>query len=130
MAASARMPTAAPCIWVALLQRVANSDRAGLLPGALLRNAGLRFLSMDCHLPVERADTDYTRHYQRGECFAPRGAWRRQLHADEATLKRLEGEGLVAFRYATPEGETTPARTATAARAHRGIYSPICACLA
>src|SRR5882724_624594 len=38
---------------------------AGLLPGALLKNASLRFLSMDCHLKVERADTDYARHYQR-----------------------------------------------------------------
>src|SRR5271165_6921671 len=33
----------------------------GLLPGALLRNAGLRFLSMDCHLRVERADTVFVR---------------------------------------------------------------------
>ena len=42
---------------------------AGLLPGALLRNAKLRFLSHDCHLRVERADTAFTRHYQRGQVF-------------------------------------------------------------
>src|SRR5215472_18563718 len=42
---------------------------AHLLPGALLRNAGLRFLSMDCHLRVERTDTDFTAQYQRGEVF-------------------------------------------------------------
>ncbi len=45
---------------------------AGLLPGALLRNASLRFLSQDCHLRVERSDTPYTSHYQRGaRCSAP-----------------------------------------------------------
>src|ERR1700735_121199 len=47
---------------------------AGLLPGALLRNASLRFLSMDCFLRVERADTDFAGQYQRGEVFrAPMG---------------------------------------------------------
>ena len=39
---------------------------AGLLPGALLRNASLRFLSMDCHLRVERTDTVFTSRYQSG----------------------------------------------------------------
>ena len=99
---------------------------AGLLPGALLRNAGLRFLSMDCHLRVERADTDYTRHYQRGEVFrAPLAHGDGNYTADEATLDRLEGEGLVAFRYATPEGETTPdANRNGSARNIAGIYSP------
>ncbi len=53
---------------------------AGLLPGALLRNASLRFLSMDCHMRVERADTAFTRRYQRGAGVPRRhGAWRRQL---------------------------------------------------
>ena len=42
---------------------------AGLLPGALLHNARLRFLSQDCHLRVERNDTVYTRHYQTGQTF-------------------------------------------------------------
>ena len=47
---------------------------AGLLPGALLRNASLRFLSQDCHLRVERADTAFTRHYQtRRRCWT---GWR------------------------------------------------------
>src|ERR1700722_1066310 len=40
---------------------------AGLLPGALLRNASLRFLAMNCHLRVERADTAFTNRYQRGQ---------------------------------------------------------------
>lgn len=83
---------------------------AGLLPGALLRNQGLRFLAMDCHLRVERADTDFTRHYQRGEVFrAPMAHGDGNYFADDATLDLLEGEGRVIFRYATPSGEVTPA---------------------
>ena len=81
---------------------------AGMLPGALLRNASLRFLSMDCFLRVERADTDFTRHYQRGAVFrAPMAHGDGNYFADEATLDRLEGEGLVALRYVTPTGEAT-----------------------
>ncbi len=73
---------------------------AGLLPGALLRNAGLRFLSGECRLRVERADTAYTRHYQAGQVFrAPMAHGDGNYFADPATLDRLEAEGLVAFRY-------------------------------
>ena len=42
---------------------------AGLLPGALLRNASLRFLSQDCTLRVERTDTAFAAHWQRGQTF-------------------------------------------------------------
>ena len=53
---------------------------AGILPGALLRNASLRFLSMDCHLRVERADTVFTRQLPaRPDVPQRHGAWRRQL---------------------------------------------------
>jgi phosphoribosylformylglycinamidine synthase I len=99
---------------------------AGLLPGALLRNASLRFLSMDCHLRVERADTDYTSQYQRGAVFrAPMAHGDGNYFADEATLDRLEGEGLVAFRYATPDGDVTPtANPNGSARGIAGIFSP------
>jgi phosphoribosylformylglycinamidine synthase len=99
---------------------------AGLLPGALLRNASLRFLSMDCHLRVERSDTVFTRHYQRGETFrAVMAHGDGNYHADEETLDRLEGEGLVALRYATPAGEITPdANRNGSARAIAGVLSP------
>jgi len=74
---------------------------AGLLPGVLLRNAGLRFLSMECVLRVERAGTAFTGHWQKGAAFrAPMAHGDGNYFADEATLDRLEGEGLVAFRYA------------------------------
>jgi len=99
---------------------------AGLLPGALLRNAGLRFLSMDCHLRVERADTEFTRRYRQGQSFrAAMAHGDGNYFADDATLDRLEGEGLVAFRYATAEGAVTPeANPNGSARNIAGIYAP------
>jgi phosphoribosylformylglycinamidine synthase subunit PurQ / glutaminase len=90
---------------------------AGLLPGALLRNAGLRFLSMDCHLRVERAGTPFTAHWQAGAVFrAPMAHGDGNWFGDDATLARLNGDGLVAFRYCTPSGEVTPAANRNGAR--------------
>jgi phosphoribosylformylglycinamidine synthase len=99
---------------------------AGLLPGALLRNASLRFLAQDCHLRVERTDTAFTNQYQRGQVVrAVLAHGEGNYFADDATLDRLEGEGLVAFRYVTPGGETTEAANLNgSARAIAGIYSP------
>jgi phosphoribosylformylglycinamidine synthase I len=99
---------------------------AGILPGALLRNASLRFLSMDCFLRVDRTDTVFTARYQRGEVFrAVMAHGDGNYFADDATLDRLEGESLVALRYATPGGEVTPeANRNGSARAIAGILSP------
>jgi phosphoribosylformylglycinamidine synthase subunit PurQ / glutaminase len=99
---------------------------AGILPGALLRNASLRFLSMDCHLRVERTDTVFTNRYQRGETFrAVMAHGDGNYFADDATLDHLENEGLVALRYATQTGEITPeANRNGSARAVAGILSP------
>jgi phosphoribosylformylglycinamidine synthase subunit PurQ / glutaminase len=99
---------------------------AGLLPGALLRNASLRFIAADCHLRVERADTVFAGQYQRGQVFrAPMAHGDGNYVADEATLDRLEGEGLVGFRYVTPTGEVTAeANRNGSARSIAGIYSP------
>jgi len=99
---------------------------AGLLPGALLRNASLRFLSQDCHLRVERADTPYTAHYHRHQVFrAPMAHGDGNYFADDATLDRLEGEGLVALRYVTPAGETSAATNPNGSQRHiAGILSP------
>jgi len=83
---------------------------AGILPGALLRNVSLRFLSMDCHLRVERADTVFTNRYKQGQTFrAIMAHGDGNYFADDATLDRLEAENRVAFRYATQAGEITPA---------------------
>ena len=93
---------------------------AGLLPGALLRNANLRFIARDCCLRVERGDTVFTSHYQRGQVFrAPMAHGDGNYFADPATLDRLEGEGLVAFRYAPPVGNPNGS-----ARDIAGILSP------
>ena len=99
---------------------------AGLLPGALLRNAGLRFISPDCHLRVERADTVFAARYQRGAVFrAPMAHGDGNYFADEETLDRLEDEGLVGFRYATPAGKVLPeANRNGSARNIAGIYAP------
>ncbi|GBQ68808.1 phosphoribosylformylglycinamidine synthase I [Ameyamaea chiangmaiensis NBRC 103196] len=78
---------------------------AQILPGALLRNANLRFLSQDCHLRVERADTAFTRLWAKGDVFrTPMAHGDGNYVADPATIERLEGEGRVAFRYARPDG--------------------------
>jgi phosphoribosylformylglycinamidine synthase len=99
---------------------------AGLLPGALLKNASLRFLSQDCHLRVERGDTPYTRHYQRGQVFrAPMAHGDGNYFADDDTLDRLEGEGLVALRYCSPEGALNrEANPNGSVRSIAGILSP------
>jgi phosphoribosylformylglycinamidine synthase len=99
---------------------------AGLLPGALLRNASLRFLSMDCHLRVERSDTPFTNRWQVGETFrAPMAHGDGNYFADSATLAELEGEGRIVFRYATATGEVTEAANRNGAVQNiAGIVSP------
>jgi phosphoribosylformylglycinamidine synthase len=90
---------------------------AGLLPGALLRNASLRFLSMDCTLRVERTDTPFTSQWQVGEVFrAPMAHGDGNYFADDQTLAALEGEGRVAFRYVDAGGQATEAANRNGAR--------------
>jgi phosphoribosylformylglycinamidine synthase I len=90
---------------------------AGLLPGALLRNASLRFLSMDCHLRVDRTDTPFTSAWHQGDVFrAPMAHGDGNYFADDETLAELESEGRVAFRYATAAGDVTEAANRNGAR--------------
>jgi len=73
---------------------------AGLLPGALMRNAGLRFICEKTPLYVESANTRFTRAYAgSSELVIPIAHHDGNYFADDATLDRLEGEGRVAFRY-------------------------------
>ena len=99
---------------------------AGMLPGALLRNASLRFLSMDCWMRVERADTPFTNRFRPGDTFrATMAHGDGNYFADDDTLARLEGENLVALRYATPAGEATQeANRNGSAHGIAGICSP------
>ena len=74
---------------------------AGLLPGALMRNAGIRFVCREVKLTVENSQSIFTSRYQAGEeIVIPVAHHDGNYFADDATLDRLEGEGRVAFRYA------------------------------
>jgi len=73
---------------------------AGLLPGALMRNAGLNFVCRPVPLRVENSQSLFTSAYDSGEEIAfPVAHHDGNYQADEATLDRLDGEGRVAFRY-------------------------------
>jgi phosphoribosylformylglycinamidine synthase len=74
---------------------------AGLLPGALMRNAGLDFVCRDVALTVETTQTMFTSRYDAGETIRiPVAHHDGNYVADAQTLDRLEGEGRVVFRYA------------------------------
>ena len=76
---------------------------AGLLPGALMRNAGIRFVGRDVALTVANSRTAFTNRYAADERVTfPVAHHDGNYFADEATLDRLEGEGRVVFRYAEP----------------------------
>ncbi len=76
---------------------------AGLLPGALMRNAGIRFVCREVALTVETSQSLFTSGYTSGQRIViPVAHHDGNYFADEATLDRLEGEGRVAFRYAEP----------------------------
>ena len=82
---------------------------AGLLPGALLRNAGLRFVSAPVHLRVESIATSFTSRYHIDEVITvPIAHGDGRFTADADVLARIEGEGQVVFRYVNAAGEATP----------------------
>jgi phosphoribosylformylglycinamidine synthase len=73
---------------------------SGLLPGALMRNAGLKFVCKPVALSVEETQNAFARHYEKGqEITVPVAHGEGNYYADDATLDRLEGEGRVVFRY-------------------------------
>jgi len=84
---------------------------AGLLPGALMRNADLKFVCRPVELVVEESQSGFTRKYSKGERVRfPVAHGEGNYFADEATLDRLEGEGRVVFRYAPGENPNGSAR--------------------
>jgi phosphoribosylformylglycinamidine synthase subunit PurQ / glutaminase len=83
---------------------------AGLLPGALVRNRDLRFLGRDIRIRVERTDTMYTRRYEDGQLLRlPLAHGEGNYVADQDTLRRLEDERRVVFRYVDGRGNATDA---------------------
>lgn len=82
---------------------------AGLLPGVLMRNSQLKFICRDVYLRVERSDTPFTRGYNAGQVIkVPVAHGEGNYIADGETIARLEGEGRVLFRYASPDGMVDP----------------------
>jgi phosphoribosylformylglycinamidine synthase subunit PurQ / glutaminase len=98
---------------------------AGLLPGVLMRNAGLHFVCRFQHLRVERADTAFASAYRQGQAIKVCVAHGEGNYvADQETVARLEGEGRVAFRYCDAEGRLREAANPNGATgAIAGIYS-------
>ena len=83
---------------------------AGLLPGALLRNASLKFVCAAIGIRVETTDTLFTSRYERGQrIVVPIAHGDGRYSADDETLERLEGEGRVVFRYAPSDLEAEEA---------------------
>ena len=98
---------------------------AGLLPGVLLANRTLRFHCFNVTLRVETSASLFTSHYQTGQVISvPVAHHDGNYFADDATLDRLEGEGLVAFRYCAQDGSLTDAVNRNgAARYIAGIFN-------
>jgi phosphoribosylformylglycinamidine synthase subunit PurQ / glutaminase len=98
---------------------------AGLLPGLLMRNAALKFVCRMQHLRVERNDTPFTSAYAKQQVIEVCVAHGEGNYvSDEATYQRLEGDGLVAFRYCDASGNLPDHSNPNGARgAIAGIYS-------
>ncbi len=76
---------------------------AGLLPGALMRNSGIKFVGRDVALTVSNSQTAFTARYESAERVRfPVAHHDGNYFADDAALDRLEGEGRVILRYAEP----------------------------
>jgi phosphoribosylformylglycinamidine synthase subunit PurQ / glutaminase len=83
---------------------------AGLLPGALLRNVGLKYVCKSVQVRVENAETPFTNVCRAGEVLTiPIGHMEGNYFCDPATLDELRRDKRIVFRYASPSGEITPA---------------------
>jgi len=81
---------------------------AGLLPGALMRNAGLKYICKPVHLRVETAQSAFTNRLAKGDVLKiPIGHMEGNYFCTAEDLRRLEDEDRVVFRYATAKGEVT-----------------------
>jgi phosphoribosylformylglycinamidine synthase len=81
---------------------------AGLLPGALMRNAGLKYICKQVHLRTETTDSPFTNLFAKGDVLQmPIGHMEGNYFCTPDELRRLEAEDRIAFRYATPKGDIT-----------------------
>ncbi|HWA93013.1 MAG TPA: phosphoribosylformylglycinamidine synthase subunit PurQ [Terracidiphilus sp.] len=82
---------------------------AGLLPGALMRNAGLKYICKQVYLRTETTNSIFTQGLTKGEVLKiPIGHMEGNYFCSEDEFSRLQAEDRVAFRYCTPRGEVTP----------------------
>jgi phosphoribosylformylglycinamidine synthase subunit PurQ / glutaminase len=82
---------------------------AGLLPGALMRNAGLKYICKFVDLRVDNAETPFTNACSPGEVLRiPIGHMEGNYYCDERTLETLKRENRIVFRYSAPDGRLTP----------------------
>ena len=78
---------------------------AGLLPGAMMRNSGLRFICRHVHIRVEQTDTPFTNAARKGQILKiPIAHSDGNYTADESTLADVEKNKQILFRYTTPDG--------------------------
>ncbi len=97
---------------------------AGLLPGALVRNAGLKYLSRPVDVRVERSATPFTSQYRPGEVIRiPVGHGEGRFVAPEAALDRIEAEGRVVLRYHGDAGGDVPFNPNGSARGIAAVCS-------
>jgi len=81
---------------------------AGLLPGALMRNAGLKYICKQVHLRTETTNSAFTNGLRPGEVLQiPIGHMEGNYYCDAETLRELQSEDRIAFRYCTPSGKIT-----------------------
>ena len=81
---------------------------AGLLPGALMRNIGLKYVCKPVHVRVENNETPFTSACRKGEVLTiPIGHMEGNYFCDDATLAELKADNRIVFRYTNLEGETT-----------------------
>ena len=97
---------------------------SGLLPGVLLRNAGLKFICKDVHLSVERDDTLYYSDYKDNKVIkVPVAHHDGNYFADDDTISQLEDENRVAFRYCDEHGDVSNSANINGSRNNiAGIY--------
>lgn len=99
---------------------------AGILPGVLLQNVSMRFISQFIHIRVEQSETPFTRNLKVGDVITcPVAHGDGNYYASDEELNRLEGEGQVVFRYASQAGKVSEHDTSInpngSARAIAGI---------
>jgi phosphoribosylformylglycinamidine synthase I len=83
---------------------------SGLLPGALLRNVGLKYVCKPVQVRVENVETPFTNACERGEVLTiPIGHMEGNYFCDASTLDELQKDNRIVFRYSSPSGEINPA---------------------